>query len=950
MIKQKTSLLRLIRFFGIIFIIGVGVSIVTIDVISSYRDFNYRADQMRSAYITRQKQVIRKEVDRVVKVIYYQKAQSDVLTKTKIKSRVYEAYSIAQNIYNQNKTTKTEAEIQEMILTALRPIRFENGIGYYFATRFNGIEVLFADKPEMEGLNLLNVQDVRGKYIIKDMIKIVKQDGEGFYEYHWTKPKVEGNNYKKISYVKRFEPYDWFIGAGLYVDDIESQIKLELLSTISRIRYGKEGYVFINSLNGDALVGNGKVISGGKKLWEVFNKNPEKTKQIFDLEYDAAIKPEGDYIYYSIVKLTNQNSESSKTSFIYGIPEWQWLIGAGVYLDDIETDIAVLHLDLTNQIKTKAFQFLMIVVGIVCFFLFLFSRFNRMLKNDFNLFLLFFNSASFSDKTIDRDLVQFEELDKMAENANKMLQDRKHVEWELRLKEERYRTLEANMPGICYRSVHGEYWTMESISDKIEGLSGYPVSDFIGNSMRSYVSIIHPEDRQMVKDIVKQRTSLKKPFIIEYRIIRSDGELRWVFEKGQGLYNDDGRLVFIDGVLIDLTDRRLAEEKMIEVQSFNEEIIAKSPIGISIYESTGQCISANESIAKLIGTTKEQILLQDFTQIDSWKQTGLIELATSALSKNVTQRMEIDTKSSFGQDVLLDCQLVPLMVGRRKKLLLMATDMTEHIKMQEMIIQSEKILSVGGLAAGMAHEINNPLSGMLQTAEVMNKRLINIDIQANRSVAEKIGIDMEDIKNFMKQRGILRMLTTINESGLRIAEIVNNMLNFSRKSEAKATSEDLTDLIDKALELAETDYDLKKQYDFKTIEVVKKYEENLPLVVCEKTKIQQVLLNIFRNGAQAMHGMKSGSPQFIVRARCEDNKKMFVIEIEDNGLGMNEEMRKRVFEPFFTTKPVGVGTGLGLSVSYFIITQNHNGELTVESQPGIGSKFIIRIPVSVEST
>ncbi len=79
------------------------------------------------------------------------------------------------------------------------------------------------------------------------LIQMAKQDGESFYAYHWTKPKAEGNNYKKISFVKRFEPYDWFIGAGLYVDDIENQIKLDLLSTISRIRYGKEGYIFINS-------------------------------------------------------------------------------------------------------------------------------------------------------------------------------------------------------------------------------------------------------------------------------------------------------------------------------------------------------------------------------------------------------------------------------------------------------------------------------------------------------------------------------------------------------------------------------------------------------------------------------------------------------------------------------------------------------------------------------
>jgi len=206
--RKRTNFIKLIKLWGIIFLVGIGVSIVAIDVIGSHRDFNFRADQMRADYIARQKQIIKQEVNRVVDLISYEKAQSEILTRKKIKSRVYEAYSIAQNIYQQNKTAKSEAEIQQMILEALRPIRFEYGSGYYFATRLDGVEMLFADKPEMEGLNLLDVQDTRGQYVIKDMIAIAEQSGEGFYEYHWTKPDSVGNDFKKISFIKRFEPYD----------------------------------------------------------------------------------------------------------------------------------------------------------------------------------------------------------------------------------------------------------------------------------------------------------------------------------------------------------------------------------------------------------------------------------------------------------------------------------------------------------------------------------------------------------------------------------------------------------------------------------------------------------------------------------------------------------------------------------------------------------------------
>nr|WP_320194326.1 histidine kinase dimerization/phospho-acceptor domain-containing protein [uncultured Desulfobacter sp.] len=163
------------------------------------------------------------------------------------------------------------------------------------------------------------------------------------------------------------------------------------------------------------------------------------------------------------------------------------------------------------------------------------------------------------------------------------------------------------------------------------------------------------------------------------------------------------------------------------------------------------------------------------------------------------------------------------------------------------MIQSEKILSVGGLAAGMAHEINNPLAGMMQSANVVKNRLEDIAMPANLRVAKKLGISMEDIRAFMEKREIFRMLDAIHESGSRAAEIVSNMLSFARKSDASISSHYPDQLMDESLELAATDYDLKKQYDFKSIEIIKAYVENLPMLLCEGAKIQQVLLNILRN-------------------------------------------------------------------------------------------------------
>jgi PAS domain S-box-containing protein len=553
---KKRSFTRFIQLWTIVIIITIGGTIVAVDIMRSYQEFNFRADEMRRDYTARQKETIKQEVERVVDMIHYERAQSEMLTRRKIKSRVEEAYAIAQNIYQENKTAKTKDEIQKMILDALRPIRFEQASGYYFATRLDGVEVLFADKPEMEGLNLLGVKDTNGRYVIRDMIKIAKQPGEGFHEYHWTKPDAAGSDFKKISFIKRFEPYDWFIGTGLYVDDVENQIKTDLLSTISRIRFEKEGYIFVNRFNGDALVSNGEVFSGGKKLWEVFNKNPEKMKEIFKKEYNAALKPEGDYIYYSHIKLTDPTKESPKASFIYGIPEWQWLVGAGVYLDDVETVIARMQSDLNDHIKIKVLYFTLITVGIVIFSLFLLSRLNRMLKRDFNVFISFFDRAALSDEPVERDKVQFDELDRMAEYANRMLADRKRAEEALKASEERYSAIfhEAR-DGIVL--IEAETGRIADCNPQFEEMTGRSLSDL--RQMKIW-EIRPPDKVEMAKEKFPEVREKGHGGSADFEIQKPDGAVVPTEFVSKRVDFQDKNLVL--SVARDITERKQAEETL----------------------------------------------------------------------------------------------------------------------------------------------------------------------------------------------------------------------------------------------------------------------------------------------------------------------------------------------------------------------------------------------------
>ncbi|MFH2131042.1 MAG: ATP-binding protein [bacterium] len=274
------------------------------------------------------------------------------------------------------------------------------------------------------------------------------------------------------------------------------------------------------------------------------------------------------------------------------------------------------------------------------------------------------------------------------------------------------------------------------------------------------------------------------------------------------------------------------------------------------------------------------------------------------------------------------------------------SDITDRKRTQELMLQTEKMVSVGGLAAGMAHELNNPLAGILQAAQNIVRRLSS-DLKTNIETAEQCGVDLGRLRDYLEKRQILYYLSGIKESGERASEIIKNMLHFSRKSGSQKTPVNLAALVMSTVELAKTDYDLKKNYDFRNIEITRTFEEGLPDVQCNKTEIEQVVFNLIKNAAQAMSGGQADRKPHI-HLRLMTAKDRVRLEVDDNGPGIPETQRKRIFEPFFTTKPEGIGTGLGLSVSYMIVTKNHQGTIEVESEPGEGTRFIIHIPITSE--
>jgi len=400
---------------------------------------------------------------------------------------------------------------------------------------------------------------------------------------------------------------------------------------------------------------------------------------------------------------------------------------------------------------------------------------------------------------------------------------------------------------------------------------------------------------------------------------------------------------------IALKNSQASEQELRHLQNYLSNIINSMPSALIGVDTDGRVTQWNNVAHQMTGFDPRDAAGQRLETLFPRFENEMEQIRKAIQTRQIRQnkkRLAHTEKGPCYEDVTI----YPLITNGVDGAVIRIDDVTEQVRLEEMMIQSEKMLSVGGLAAGMAHEINNPLAGMIQTANVMKNRLTDLKMSANLQAAEEIGVSLDLISAYMEKREITRMIETINESGGRVAHIVDNMLSFARKSDAVTSSHDPAALMDQIVEIAATDYDLKKQYDFKSIKIIKEYEAHLPMVPCEGSKIQQVLLNILRNGAQAMQedpakNENGKTPCFILRLSCEAQTHMLRIEIQDNGPGMEESICKRVFEPFFTTKPPGVGTGLGLSVSYFIVTKNHGGTMDVISSPGKGTTFIIRLPL-----
>ena len=292
-----------------------------------------------------------------------------------------------------------------------------------------------------------------------------------------------------------------------------------------------------------------------------------------------------------------------------------------------------------------------------------------------------------------------------------------------------------------------------------------------------------------------------------------------------------------------------------------------------------------------------------------------------------------------------DISVYPIETNLETGAVIRIDDVTKRMRMEESLAQADRLSSVGMLAAGMAHEINNPLSAILQGVQNLERRLLQ-DMPANRETAENQGAPFSVLQNYMQERRIPHLLESIQSSGQHIGSIVSNMLRFSRKHDPARLPANANALVEKAQEFACSDQEIQRLGDFSTITVLRDLEPDLPQILCSESDIVQVLLQLLRTSVHSLH-TRSNSKKPSIRLQTRREKAFVAINIIDNGPGMPPEVCRRIFEPFYTTHDLGQGgLNIGLSLTFFIITTVHKGTLHCESSLGHGTTFTIRLPIA----
>ncbi len=348
--SSDQNILRLIRIIPLCIITGFMLILVAVIVNGNKSRTTQLIETLRSDFTDNQKANVARQVESVYQQLEYERGQTIHVLKASVKARTLEAYQIIESIYKANQHL-SEKEVTQLVMEALRDVRFNDGRGYYFIYKMDGTTVMHPLRPDLEQTSTWELQDTHGGYIARDIVRNIRSstDGGAFSRWWFQKPGFGTQEFEKIGYAKHFAPYDWFIGTGEYTVDVEAYIQKRMLKWLSEFRFDSNGYIFVLNMEGETIahIDRSKLSVNQPHLLQLFLEALEKTGD----ENAAFVRYESAYVPKAV-------TSGEKISYVKKLPEWGWVIGGGVYLSEIEKFIDKQGRDLRDRYRSELFKIL----------------------------------------------------------------------------------------------------------------------------------------------------------------------------------------------------------------------------------------------------------------------------------------------------------------------------------------------------------------------------------------------------------------------------------------------------------------------------------------------------------------------------------------------------------------------------------------------------------------
>lgn len=498
----------------------------------------------------------------------------------------------------------------------------------------------------------------------------------------------------------------------------------------------------------------------------------------------------------------------------------------------------------------------------------------------------------------------------------RLRQEQKRMLKQLQQSEERFREMAENINEVFWIDdmQQGSVLYVSHAYETIWGRS----RESLYAAPQSWQDSIHEDDRKRVSQSVAMK-HLKGKYDEVYRIIRPDGTLRWIRDRSFPVQNASGEVQRVVGVAQDITDTKLSHDRLRQQAS----LLDKAKDAILVRDLQNRVIYWNEGATRLYGwTAKEAVgrLVMDLL----YRSPAQLQVAMQNATVHGEWAGELQQLTKDGKTVLVESHwtLVRDDDGRPIGIFSINTDITEKKRLEQQFLRAQRLENIGTLASGIAHDLNNVLSPILMSID-----LLKMACQDERSQC---------------------MLSTIDASARRGADMVRQILSFARGSESQHTQIDLRQIIHDIGHLIRETFP-------KNIQSVAEVAQTSRPLLGDQTQIHQVLLNLCVNARDAM---PSGGRLSIATTEIMADEALVakhggkksgpyvLIEVADTGTGMPPEVVEKIFDPFYTTKEIGKGTGLGLSTVLSII-KSHGGMLEVRSVPGMGTTFAIYLPLEL---